>query len=327
MDLGHLLGGLARPDDPNLLVGFETADDAGVYRIGEAMALVQTVDLITPVCDDPYIFGQIAAANSISDIYAMGGRPLTALNICCFPGEGIPDGVLAAILRGGHDKLREAGAVLLGGHTVKDSEMKYGMAVTGLIDPARLLRNGGAVPGDALVLTKPIGTGLMITAAKKGLLSADRIALIGSRMAALNAGAGRLALESGAHACTDITGFGLAGHALEVARASGVGLRLRLPAIPRYDECLDLIEMGLKTGVTASNRQVAGDQIRFASGITETEQSLFFDPQTSGGLFISLPPARAGALVAALSAGTAPETSIIGEVFETDTPLLEILPR
>jgi len=324
VDLGHLLTKLEASHDPDLLVGFDTADDAGVYRVREDLALVQTVDLITPVCDDPYLFGQVAAANSLSDVFAMGGRPLTALNICCFPGSGVPEGVYAEILRGGHDKTREAGAVLVGGHTVRDPELKYGLSVTGTIDPGRILRNSGAMPGDLLVLTKPVGTGVMITAAKKGALAQDRFQKVVANMARLNGTASDLALEHSARACTDITGFGLAGHSLEMARGSGAGIRLCFSALPRYPESLDLIEQGVKTGVTESNRALAGDQILFAASLGPTERWLMFDPQTSGGLLISVPADRGPALVTALHAKGVADAALVGEVFASDRPILEI---
>ncbi len=326
MDLGHLLSHLGRDADPNLLVGFDTADDAGVYMIREDMALVQTVDLITPVCDDPYLFGQVAAANSLSDVYAMGGRPLTALNICCFPSTGVPDGVFAEILRGGLDKMHEAGATLAGGHTVKDPELKYGLSVTGTIHPDRILRNSGARPGDALVLTKPVGTGVMITGAKKELVPWERFRPVVETMARLNAAAGELAMQHGAHAGTDITGFGLAGHALEVARSGRVGLRLHDAAVPRYEESMELIAQGLKTGVTESNRTLAGDDIRFEDGLAEDRRWLYFDPQTSGGLFIAVRADKADEVISGLRARGVTEAAIVGEAFASDRPLLEVVP-
>jgi selenide,water dikinase len=324
--LGHILTRLKGSDDPDLLVGFDTADDAGVYRVREDLALVQTVDLITPVCDDPYRFGQVAAANSLSDIYAMGGRPLTVLNICCFPGKGVPDGVFEQILRGGLDKAREAGAALLGGHTVRDQELKYGLSVTGVIDPRRILRNSGARPGDILVLTKPVGTGVMITAFKKDLISAEQFDKVLTQMEALSSMPAELALAHDADACTDITGFGLAGHVLEVARASRVGIRLRFSSLPIYEESLDLIVRGVSTGVTESNRAMAGTQIRLAEGLTEAQKGLLFDPQTSGGLLISTPASRAVALLAALHTRGAGASAIVGEVFATAAPVLEVVP-
>ena len=316
MDLGHLLTHLGKPDDPDLLVGFETSDDAGVYRVREDLALVQTVDLITPVCDDPYLFGQVAAANSISDVYAMGGRPLTVMNICCFPGTGVPDGVFEKILRGGYDKTREAGAVLVGGHTVRDAEMKYGLSVTGTIDPGRILRNAGARAGDALVLTKPIGTGLMIGGARKEIVDEAAFARALANMARLNAAAAELALEHGAGGCTDITGFGLAGHALGMARASNVAVRITWSALPRYEEALALAAQGVTTSVTASNRELAAGAIAFDAALDEPMRTLLFDPQTSGGLLIALPAARAGALVAALAARGETDAAVIGMALE-----------
>lgn len=325
MDLGHLLTHFERPDDPDLLVGFESSDDAGVYRVRDDLALVQTVDLITPICDDPYLFGQVAAANSLSDVYAMGGRPLTALNICCFPGSGVPDGIFERILRGGWDKTREAGALVVGGHTVRDQELKYGLSVTGTIDPFRILRNTGAKPGDALILTKPIGTGVMIQAARKGQVPADSFDHVVKTMARLNDAASEQALEHGATACTDITGFGLAGHTLEVARGSGVGIRLRCSDLPVYEQSLELIARGTTTGVTESNRALAGKDIRFIEPIDEPLKGLFFDPQTSGGLLISVPGGRADSLLAALKTRGVADASLIGEVFLAGRPVLEVL--
>lgn len=324
--MGHLLARLPGQDNPNLLVGYDTSDDAGVYRIGENLALVQTVDLITPVCDDARLFGRIAAANALSDIYAMGGRPITALNICCFPAEGVPPGIYAEILTGGLETLGEAGAALLGGHSVRDTELKYGLAVTGMIDPARILRNATATAGCALVLTKPIGTGVIVGAARKDLVPEKRLRHVLDRMATLNDEASRQALAHGAVACTDVTGFGLAGHALEMARGSGVGLRIRMSAVPLYEEAPELIRRGVTTAVTDANRALAGSDIRIAGSIDGPLTTLLFDPQTSGGLLIALPSDRADALVAALRSRGAPDTSLVGEVVSPGGPPLEILP-
>ncbi len=326
MELGHLLARFKADDNPDLIVGFDTADDAGVYRIREDLALVQTLDLITPICDDPYLFGQVAAANSLSDVYAMGGRPLTALNICCFPERGVPDGVLAEILRGGHDKILEAGGTLVGGHTVRDPELKYGLSVTGTVNPERVLRNGGAVAGDELVLTKPLGTGVQIQAARKGLVSWERFKPVVEAMARLNAEAVELALEHDATACTDITGFGMAGHTLEMARASGTGIRLRAGSLPLYEGSLDLIEQGVRTGVTESNRSMAGKDIRFRGEIPEPLRSLFFDPQTSGGLLIAVPSGRGSDLASALRTRGMAEAAVVGEVLSSGVPLLDVIP-
>jgi len=322
--LGDLLSAFKGSDNPDLIVGFDTSDDAGVYRIGESLALVQTVDLITPVCDDPYVFGQVAAANALSDVYAMGGRPLTALNICCFPGSGVPDGVFGGILSGARDKVREAGATIVGGHTVKDAELKYGLAVTGTIDPSRILRNASARPGDALVLTKPIGTGVIINAARKDRAPLDLFHRALERMARLNAAAAAAALDAGARACTDITGFGLAGHALEMARASGVGIRLRFESIPRYQGSIDLIEAGVGTAMTGPNRDMAGDLVRFPADLPDAHRTLLFDPQTSGGLLIALPAGRAAGLLEALHRADAPDASVVGEVM-AGAPGIEVL--
>ena len=325
VELGHILSRLRMDANPDLLVGFETSDDAGVYRVRENLALVQTVDLITPVCDDPYRFGQVAAANALSDVYAMGGQPLTVLNICCFPGTGVPEGVFQKILQGGLDKAVESGATLVGGHTVRDQELKYGLSVTGTIDPARILRNSGAGDGDALVLTKPVGTGVMIAGAKKGIVSRQEFEDVLDQMVALNATASTLALSHDAHACTDITGFGLACHALEVARASGAGIRLRYSSIPRYEASLGLIDAGITTGVTESNRKMTDGNLRFTGGLTSAQEGLFFDPQTSGGLLIAVAQDKGAALVSALHAKGVAAAALVGEVFAADRPVIEIV--
>lgn len=324
MELGRLLEGFPHAEDPNLLVGFESSDDAGVYRLGESLALVQTLDLITPVCDDPYAFGQVAAANALSDVYAMGGRPLTVMNICCFPATGVPEGVLSQILRGGYDKSLEAGATLVGGHTVRDPELKYGLSVTGTVDPERILTNGGARPGQILVLTKPIGTGVMIAAARKEAAPQADFQRVVTNMTRLNRRDSELALEHGATACTDVTGFGLVGHAVEVARASRVGIRLRASLVPRYEACAGLIDRGFTTAVTESNRTLAGSALEVDRSLTRTELSLLCDPQTSGGLLIALEAEAAPSLVEAARREGSPEASIVGEVFDSVEPRLQI---
>jgi len=322
--LGHILAHLEGPEDPDLLVGFDTSDDAGVYRVGEKLALVQTVDIITPVCDDPRLFGRIAAANSLSDVYAMGGRPVTAMNICCFPGEGVPDGVYHDILSGALEAILEAGAALVGGHTVRDRELKYGLSVTGLIDPSRILRNAGARPGDALVLTKPIGTGVLINGARKDRVPQPQFQAALTTMARLNAKACAAALAHDATACTDVTGFGLAGHALEMARGGGVRLIIRAMDVPVFDGSRAMVEAGVTTAMTSSNRTLASGAISFDSAIDETSRTLFFDPQTSGGLLIALPASRAVSLVAALHAAGDGAAALIGEVARGD-PSLEVV--
>ena len=328
MDLSEIVkefAGAAKTD-PNLLVGFETGDDAGVYRLTDDLALVQTVDYITPVVDDPFLFGQVAAANSISDVYAMGGRPLTAMNCCNFPARGIDKASLRRILEGGFSKIKEAGATLVGGHTVRDDELKYGLSVTGLIDPKRIMTNAGARPGDHLVLTKPIGTGVIITGHRRGLAPEELLDRAVQWMATLNRVACETMLEFNPHACTDITGFGLSGHALGMAKASNVRLRLRFKDIPKYDESLELIAQGVATSVTASNLQVAQDFLTFSGRFSEEETWLIVDPQTSGGLFISLPAEEAPALVSRLRAQGNPIAAVVGEVVPADgKPGLEIL--
>jgi selenide,water dikinase len=304
----------AAKKDPNLIVGFETGDDAGVYRLTDDLALVQTVDYITPVVDDPYLFGQVAAANSISDVYAMGGRPLTAMNLCNFPPRGIDKPSLRRILEGGFSKILEAGATLVGGHTVRDDELKYGLSVTGLIHPGRVKTNVGARPGDHLVLTKPIGTGVIITGYRRGVVADDLLERVVAWMATLNRAACEAMLEFDTHACTDVTGFGLSGHALGIARGSGVRIRIRFKDIPIYPESLELIAQGVSTSVTASNLQMAQDHLAFNGAFAEEESWLVADPQTSGGLLISLPADQAPLLVRRLHDAGNTAAAIVGEV-------------
>lgn len=295
-----------------ILVGPETGDDAGVYELGDR-TFVATVDFVTPVCDDPRRYGRVAAVNSISDIYAMGGRPLFALNVCCFPGDGVPDGVLSSVLEGGAEAIAESGAVLLGGHTVEDRELKFGLAVVGDAEPDRLLTLSGARPGDRLLLTKPLGTGILINAFKFDKLDEQGLEPALLQMERLNDRAGALALEHGAHAATDVTGFGLVGHALNIARASGVGVRVELERLPIYDSFYRLVEEGITTGCTAGNRANSEDLFRDARGLSAPQLEVLFDPQTSGGLLIAADPESADALLGELRASghTAAE---IGEV-------------
>ena len=328
MDLSEIVkefAGAAKRD-PNLIVGFETSDDAGVYRLTDDLALVQTVDYITPVVDDPYLFGQVAAANSLSDVYAMGGRPLTVMNLCNFPSRGIEKSDLRKILQGSFDKVQEAGATLVGGHTVRDDELKFGLSVTGLIDPKRVLTNTGARPGDALVLTKPVGTGVIITGHRRGMTSDEILQKATRWMAALNKESCEAMLEFEPHACTDITGFGLSGHAVGIAKGSKVRLRVRFDDLPKYDGSLELIGQGVTTSVTASNLEVVKGYLFFSGTFTEEETGLIVDPQTSGGLLISLPPDQASALVRRLRDRGNPVAAVIGEVLESDgKPGLEIV--
>lgn len=329
MDLSEIVKDFAgaAKSDPNLLVGFETGDDAGVYRLTDDIALVQTVDYITPVVDDPYRFGQVAAANSISDIYAMGGRPLTAMNLCNFPARGIDRDDLRRIMEGGYNKIVEAGATLVGGHTVRDDELKYGLSVTGIIHPGRILTNTGARPGDHLVLTKPIGTGVVITGHRRGLVADELLDRAVAWMATLNKDACEMMLEFEPHACTDVTGFGLSGHAIGIAKGSNVRLRMRFSDIPKYEESLDLIGQGVATSVTASNLQVTRGHLTFSGRFPEEQTWLIVDPQTSGGLLISLPPEQATELVKRLRAKGNDSAAVIGEVLPAEgSPGLEIVP-
>ena len=302
--------------DPNLLVGFDTADDAGVYKITSELALVQTLDFVTPLSDDPFVYGQIAAANALSDVFAMGGRAINAMNICCFPGEGVDTSVLAEILRGGYSKIQEAGAVLLGGHTVKDQELKYGLSVTGLIHPDKILRNSSCKPGDKLVITKKIGTGVIVTGAKNDLISGEPVLEAMKSMATLNKVASEVMLEIGANACTDITGFGLAGHLSEMALGSRVKITLDLQSVPVYPVSLELFGRGIRTGVTLSNKQSAAQSIQFEKELSKEREMILYDPQTSGPLVISLPAKNADILISALREKGIKDAAIIGEVSE-----------
>jgi len=288
--------------DERILVGPETADDAGVYLL-DGKALVATADFITPVCDDPRRFGRVAAANSLSDVYAMGGRPLFALNLCCFPpADDVPDGVLTEILAGAGDAMAEAGAVLLGGHSVRDPELKFGLAVIGQADPDRLLTNAGAQPGHRLLLTKPLGTGVLINAFKASKLDEAGLEPALREMERLNAEASRLALAHGVTAATDITGFGLAGHALGMARASGVGIRIAFERLPVHDGFYRLVKAGISTGCTDANESNASSVFADRAGLDKIQREILFDPQTSGGLLLSTPAGNAPALLEALLA-------------------------
>ncbi|MEN6560548.1 MAG: selenide, water dikinase SelD [Acidobacteriota bacterium] len=316
-DLKRALSGLPRLCDPRVLVSSETCDDAGVYRLTPRTALVQSVDVFTPVVDDPYAFGEIAAANSVSDIYAMGGRPLTALSIMAFPVETLSPRIMNRMLQGGVAKLREAGVVLLGGHSLKDREIKLGFAVTGVVDPRRMTVNAKARPGDILVLTKPIGTGTLSFARQIGRAPADGLAAAELSMRALNRAAAELMPGFGVTTATDITGFGLAGHLAEMAAQSGVEIAVDASAIPVFPGVLDLIRDGVVSGAVERNREYAGRFVRRAGGANrpgEDLETLLYDPQTSGGLLIAVRKSRAAALVAALRAGGAPAAAVIGRV-------------
>ncbi len=292
----------------------ETSDDAGVYQLTEEMALVQTADFFTPIVDDPFAFGQIAVANALSDVYAMGGKPLTGMNLVAFPIKTLPSSILREILLGGLSKMEEAGVALVGGHSIEDPEIKYGLAVTGLIHPRRILSNAKAEVGDRLVLTKPLGTGIIATALKGGMASEEAVKRMVESMTTLNRAASEAMVNSGAHACTDITGFGLIGHALEMATASNVGLVIRAETVPVFPEALEYAKIGLIPGGAHANRQFFSCKVGTGSNVSEILLDLFYDPQTSGGLLISLPSDSAERLVKRLRDEGHRETAIIGEV-------------
>lgn len=287
-DLKRILKLLPGQPADEVLVGLETPDDAGVFMLDDNTALVQTVDFFTPVVDDPYLFGQIAAANSLSDIYAMGGTPISAMNIVCFPCN-LDMEILAEILRGGFDKLHEAGVALLGGHTVDDQEPKYGMAVTGKVDPNRILRNRGARPGDLLVLTKPLGTGVLSTALKADFLSEDDIEEAVMGMCSLNEKASQAALAGGARAGTDVTGFGLLGHLATMLPERGLGCELDHRSVPYYPRTREMAESGMVPGCAYRNRDFIEKRLVISGDLDELEVLLLCDPQTSGGMLLALP--------------------------------------
>lgn len=298
--------------DPNLLVGFETSDDACVYRINDVTAAIHTVDFFTPIVDDPYWFGQIAAANALSDVYAMGGQPAVAMNLLCVP-NCLSKETIRRILMGGHDKAVEAGCVIAGGHTIQDPEPKYGLCVTGYVHPDRILKNAGARPGDALVLTKPLGTGVLTTGAKASLTSAQDYEAAVACMAALNATAAGLIREfPDVHACTDITGFGLLGHAYEMAAGSGVTLYLHSHRVPLLNGAIELAEMGIIPAGAYRNLDYVKPHLSVAPSARQALVDLISDPQTSGGLLVSLPEEQAWKLVKELHAHSL-TGAIVGE--------------
>ncbi len=298
-----------------MLVGMNTADDAGVVWLRPDLALVQSVDLFTPIVDDPYVYGQISAANSLSDIYAMGGTPLSALNIIGFPKELFPLDVLAAILQGGYDKAKEAGTVIVGGHTISDEELKYGMAVTGTVHPDHIFTNAGAYHGDVLCLTKPIGTGTITTALKAGKGTAELDKRVCSVMTALNNKASEICQRIGIHACTDITGFGLLGHALEMAQMSKTGLVFQMDQIPVINGARETAKQGHVPGGSKANRLFVAPHVHYDSNVSEIEQLLLNDAQTSGGLLISVSEQNAEPLQKALCAESV-DAAVIGYVTE-----------
>lgn len=308
--------------DPRLLVGYDSSDDACVYSVSDDVAVIETVDFFTPIVDDPYLFGQIAAANALSDVYAMGGVPKLAMNLLCVP-SCLPLDTVRAILEGGHDKAVEAGCVIAGGHTIQDDEPKYGLCVTGFVHPQHILKNIGAQPGDVLVLTKPIGSGVLTTAIKADLISEAARNAVYAHMATLNKRAGEaLRQVEGVHACTDVTGFGLLGHSFEMAEGSGVTIRLHGSALPLMDEARDMAEMGIIPAGAYRNMDYVKPQLTVLPSAQRALLDLAADPQTSGGLLISLPREQAEKLLALLHP-FAPWSAIVGEVFAHKITSLE----
>jgi len=287
-DLAQVLSRLPAQLNENVIVGFDTADDAGVFRLSDDVALVQTVDFFTPVSDDPFVYGQVAAVNALNDVYAMGGKPLSALSIVCYPQKGDWD-ILAEILAGGQNAMNAENVVVIGGHSVDDPEMKFGYAVTGVINPRQVITNAGAKPGDKLILTKPIGTGAINTAVKNGKASPETIAAVTRAMTSSAAAASKVMQELGANGCTDITGFGLLGHAYEMAKGSKVTFEVDAASVPLLPDVLELIGQGMLTRGDKNNREYVGDAVRLGNGVSGEMQSALFDPQTAGGLLISLP--------------------------------------
>jgi selenide,water dikinase len=300
-------------DHPDLLVGSATGDDAAVYRLDDRTALVVTVDFFTPITDDPYEFGSVAAANSLSDVYAMGGRPLVALNVVGFP-AALAAEMLGDVLRGGYDKAAEANCLIVGGHTVDDNEPKYGLSVVGLVEPGKQVSNAGAQPGDILVLTKPIGTGIITTGCKAGVAPPGSVETAVETMATLNRAPSEAMMEVGVNACTDITGFGLMGHLTGMLRASGVSARISASAVPVLPGVAELLEQGVAPGGTHRNQAGVEDCVDWDESLTEDYKLLLCDAQTSGGLLISVPEARLPQLLAALESRAVATRAVVGSV-------------
>ncbi|MGD0947625.1 MAG: selenide, water dikinase SelD [Candidatus Binatia bacterium] len=325
-DLGEILRKLPAAHDPNLLVGMDPCDDAAVYRLTPDLALVQTVDYITPLVDDPYTFGQIAAANSLSDVYAMGGKPLLALNVVAFPTAVLPMDVLAEILRGGFDKAQEADVRIVGGHSIDDREPKYGLAVAGLVHPDRVLRNSTARAGDHLILTKALGMGIVSTAIKRELASSDLIARAVEVMTTLNKNAALAAIEIGAHACTDVTGFGLLGHLREMIAAGRVGAQVSVHRVPVLREVVELAAQDVVPGGTKRNLAFAQEVVDFDAAVDPVQRLILADAQTSGGLLVAVAPERTDDLQRTLHAKGVPVYADIGVITDDSSGRIRVVP-
>ena len=313
-DLNKAICDLPQMSDPNLVRGLASPDDAGVYKLTDELAIIQTIDYFTPIVDDPYTFGQIAVANALSDVYAMGGKPLTAMNVVCFPVKSLDISILKDILRGGVDKILEAGALLVGGHSIEDTELKYGLSVTGTVHPKRLVTNSGARVGDKLILTKLLGTGIISTAVKAKMASEETAAQVAKCMATLNSKASELMQEIGVHACTDITGFGLLGHICQLAQNSQVGINIFSASVPFFPEAGGFANQGLCPGGLYRNREFYSASVAIADRVPAHMRDILFDPQTSGGLLISLAPRKAKLLLDRLQQAGMEDAAIVGEV-------------
>ena len=317
-DLAQVLSKLPRQPSDNVIVGFDTADDAGVFRLTNDMALVQTVDFFTPVADDPFVYGQVSAVNSLNDVYAMGGKPISALSIVCYPQKGDFE-ILGQILAGGQAAMNSEGVIVLGGHSVDDQEMKFGYAVTGIVHPEGVITNGGAQPGDVLVLTKPIGTGAINTAIKKGIASKETEAAAIYAMTTSAAAASKEMVRLGASACTDITGFGLLGHAYEMAKASNVTLRIDSSQVPLLPDVIELISQGMLTRGDKNNRTYVGNTVAISDNVSKEMQSALYDPQTAGGLLIALPKESVTEFLSVIA-----DAHVIGSVEKFGDKLIEV---
>ncbi len=311
-----MLAKLPKNHDPNLLVGIETGDDAGIYRLSDEIAIVTTADFITPPVNDPYLFGQIGAANAISDVYAMGGRPLTCLNLVAFPSKKLAPEVLHQIVAGALNKINEAGAVLAGGHSIEDDEPKFGLAVTGVVHPQKYWTNSGAKAGDVLILTKPIGSGVIFNANLKKWVSTSAMDECLATITTLNKTAAEIMQGFKVHAATDVTGFGLAGHAFEMAAGSDVRLEISMDEIPIMQEALAMYKKGMNTGMNASNRRLVAENLRFENKLPAWHQEIVYDPQTSGGLLVSVPASGSENMLEALINAGVDQARIIGHVTE-----------
>ncbi len=323
-DLSEAICGLPLLSSPDLIRGMGSLDDAGVYKLTGDLALIQTIDFFTPIVDDPYLFGQIAIANALSDVYAMGGKPLLGMNIVCFPSKTMDIEVLKSILRGGADKMREAGVILVGGHSIDDAELKYGLSVTGIVHPGKLVTNSGAEVGDMLILTKPLGSGIISTALKAGVAGGEVVNKVTKYMTALNAEASGMMQEVGVHACTDITGFGLIGHACQLAGNSHAGIKIHFSDVPIFDEALEFSKQGFTPGGLHRNRDFYSPKVKISNQLPDFRQDILFDPQTSGGLLISLDSSKAGLLLEKLGQAGVMEAALIGEVVAKSKELITV---